>query len=103
MPNFLGYRCSLCGAEYAPDEVPYICPKHGDLGNLDVVLDYAALQRDASPQSISATQDYSLWRYQPLLPVADPGAHHTPLRSAGWTPLYRADRLAATLGLRNVF
>ena len=93
------YRCSLCGADYAPDEVQYVCPKHGDLGNLDVVLDYAAIQPAASPQSISASRDFSLWRYQPLLPVNDPGAQGTPLRSAGWTPLYRADRLAASLGL----
>lgn len=103
MINFLGYRCSLCGADYAPDEAQYICPKHGDMGNLDVVLDYAAINRTASPESISASRDFSLWRYLPLLPVADPGAHGTPLRAAGWTPLYRADRLAASLGLRNVF
>jgi threonine synthase len=113
MQSFLGYRCSLCGAEYAPDDVPYICPKHGDMGNLDVVLDYAALNRAASPESISASRDFSLWRYLPLLPLdpaplaelRGPNPHYpsNPLFSAGWTPLYRADRLAATLGLKNLF
>ena len=44
MANFLGYKCSLCGAEYAPDQIQYVCPKHGDMGNLDVVLDYAAIK-----------------------------------------------------------
>ncbi len=103
MSNFLGYRCSLCGAEYAPDAVQYVCPKHGDMGNLDVVLDVAAINRAASPDSISASRDFSIWRYLPLLPVSDPGFTNTPLRAAGWTPLYRADRLAADLNLRNVF
>ncbi|MBI3241826.1 MAG: threonine synthase [Chloroflexi bacterium] len=101
--NFLGYRCSLCGAEYAPDAVQYVCPKHGDTGNLDVVLDYAAINRAASPDSISASPDFSIWRYLPLLPVSFPFPSLTPLSAVGWTPLYRADRLAADLNLRNVF
>lgn len=101
--NVLGYRCSLCGAEYALGEVPYVCPQHGDAGNLDVVLDYAAIQRLSSPAQLSASRDFSLWRYLPLLPVQDPGLTGTPLRDAGWTPLYRADRLAGDLGLKHVF
>ncbi len=103
MTSFLGYRCSLCGAEYAPNEVTYVCPKHGDMGNLDVVLDYAAINRAASPQTIAESREPGLWRYLPLLPVSDPGAHATPLRGAGGTPFYRADTLAAQLGLRHVF
>lgn len=97
------YRCSLCGADYAPDQVAYICPRHGDAGNLDVVLDLDAVRRAASPASIGASRDLSLWRYLPLLPVGDPGLAGTPLRAAGWTPLYRADRLAADLGLKHVY
>ncbi|MBI5293407.1 MAG: threonine synthase [Chloroflexi bacterium] len=103
MTNFLGYECSLCGQKYGPNEVEYVCPKHGDMGNLDVVLDYAAITRAASPGSIAASPDLSVWRYAPLLPVADPGFGGTPLHSAGWTPLYRADRLAAALGLKTLF
>ncbi|MBM2847580.1 MAG: thrC [Anaerolineales bacterium] len=101
MSRFLGYRCSLCGAEYAPDQVEYVCPKHGDSGNLDVVLDYTMIRYSAaaSPAAMAASQDFSIWRYLPLLPVADPGCEGTPLRAVGWTPLYRADRLASTLGL----
>jgi threonine synthase len=101
MSRFLGYRCSLCGAEYAPDQVQYVCPRHGDSGNLDVVPDYAAINRAASPEVIAASRDFSIWRYLPLLPVADPGFAGTPLRAVGWTPLYRADRLAAALGLNT--
>ena len=43
MGKFIGYRCSLCGTEYAPNEITYTCPKDG--GNLDVVLDYDAQGR----------------------------------------------------------
>jgi len=101
--KFVGYRCSLCGAEYAPEAVEYVCPRHGDLGNLEVVLDYAALGRTSAFDSITASRDNSIWRYLPLLPVDDPGFAGTPLRAVGWTPLYRADRLAADLGLRHLF
>ena len=103
MTNFINYTCSLCGQAYGPDEVEYICPRHGDMGNLDVVLDYAAINRAASPGAISASPDFSIWRYLPLLPVADPGYEGTPLRAVGWTPLYRADRLASALGLKRLY
>lgn len=101
MTHFLDYRCSLCGAEYAPDAVQYTCPECA--GNLDVVFDYAAINRATSPNAIAASYDFSLWRYLPLLPVRDPGLTGTPLRAAGWTPLYRAKRLAAGLGLKTLF
>src|SRR3989338_4470494 len=101
--NFIGYRCSLCGAEYAPADVDYVCPRHGAAGTLEVVLDYAALRKTTSPAAVTASSDRSLWRYLPLLPVADPGFPGTVLRSVGWTPFFRADRLAADLGLRALF
>jgi threonine synthase len=115
MNVFLGYKCSLCGTEYAPDQIQYVCPKHGDSGNLDVVLDYAAIRKAASPESIAASRDYSIWRYLPLLPIDNNGLNElrgsnpnplnsaNPLFSVGWTPFYRADKLAAALGLRTVF
>lgn len=103
MNAFLGFRCSLCGAEYPPDFTGYVCPRHGDSGNLDVVLDHAAINRSASPRAIAAQSDPSLWRYLPLLPVGDPGFEGTPLRAAGGTPLYRAARLGQTLGLSDLW
>src|SRR5688572_27268940 len=102
-PHFLGYRCTLCSAEYAPGQVAYICPNHGDLGNLDIVLDYAAINAAASPQRLAASTNRSLWRYLPLLPVTDPGFTHTPLGAAGGTPLYHAARLGQQLGRPNLF
>ena len=101
MSNFSGYRCSLCGTEYLPGEVTYTCPKDG--GNLDVVLDLDAIRQKFQPEDLTSRAEASLWRYLPLLPVSDPGGEGTPLRSAGWTPIYRLNRLAAELGMENLW
>jgi threonine synthase len=97
----LGYVCSVCGSEYTPAQVMYTCPKDG--GNLDVVLDYPRLQKSGARQAILDSEDRSLWRYLPLLPVADPGCLGTPLRSAGGTPLYAPVGLARKLGLNHLW
>ena len=101
MSEFIGYRCSLCQTEYAPGQVTYTCPKDG--GNLDVILDYAAIRQKYQVNDIVSRSDYSLWRYLPLLPVKDPGGEGTPLRMAGWTPTYYPTRLAEKLGLKNLW
>lgn len=101
MEHFVGYRCSLCGAEYLPAQVTYTCPH--DNGNLDVVLDVERLRKTISPDQIRQSAEYSLWRYLPLLPVGDPGGYGTPLRTAGWTPTYHSTRLAAELRLKRLW
>lgn len=97
----LGYACSLCGSEYALHEVQYDCPKDG--GNLNVVLDLNHIRQHCQASEITASRDFSLWRYLPLLPVADPGGLGTPLRAAGWTPVYQPPSLALDLGLRRLW
>jgi len=99
--KFTGYQCSLCGAQYAPGEVTYTCPKDG--GNLDVLLDYDAIRRTVSVDDLTAGTEPSLWRYLPLLPIADPGGDGTPLHAAGWTPVFSTDRLASWLGLLHLW
>jgi threonine synthase len=99
--NLMGYRCSLCEAEYNPGEVTYVCPLDG--GNLDVRLDYGAINQGTSPESILSSQEESLWRYLPLLPVSDPGSEGTPLRAAGWTPTFSPPLLRAQLNLERLW
>jgi len=101
MGGFLGYRCSVCDRRYGPDEVVYVCPDDG--GNLDVLLDLDSIRRSVSPASIRESVEDSIWRYLPLLPVTDPGHDGTPLKSVGWTPLFRSRRLAADLGLSRLW
>ena len=99
--KYTHYKCSLCGTEYPPEDVIYTCPKDG--GNLDVILDYAAIRNSYRIEDILSSQEASLWRYLPLLPVADPGGNATPLHAAGWTPVFSTDRLGVGLGLRHLW
>ena len=101
MKEFVGYRCSLCHTEYLPTQVTYTCPKDG--GNLDVILDYASIRQHFQVEDITSRTDSSLWRYLPLLPVADPGGEGTPLRAAGWTPLYTPPALMKNLQLEHLW
>jgi threonine synthase len=101
MNNWNGFRCSTCFTEYDLDEVRYNCPK--DQGNLDVILATDHLKGMLDPSDITSSPEESLWRYLPLLPVHDPGYHHTPFRSAGWTPMYNSSRLSTRLGLKDLW
>ena len=101
MMKFSFYRCSICGKEYAPDEVTYTCPLDG--GNLDVIFDYDLLRKKISPDLITSSQEASIWRYLPLLPVDDPGFFGSAIHSAGWTPLYSPEAIAEELGLEKLW
>jgi threonine synthase len=101
MNRFIGYQCSLCNTTFGINEVQYTCPHDG--GNLDVVLDFASIRRNFTPEDITSSTESSLWRYLPLLPVDDPGGSGTPLRAAGWTPTFAPTRLAQELGLKNLW
>ena len=101
MSQYIGYRCSICDKEYLPSSIMYTCPTCG--GNLDIELDYKAISGKYQVEDITSRSDYSLWRYLPLLPVEDPGGVGTPLRAAGWTPLYSPPVLAKKLGLEHLW
>jgi threonine synthase len=101
MNKVVGTQCSICKTTYTLEEVTYTCPKDG--GVLDVILDYAAIKVAVTPEDIFASTDFSMWRYLPLLPVDDPGHLGTPLRSVGWTPVYRPPQLAAELGMSQLW
>ncbi|HLM85140.1 MAG TPA: threonine synthase [Solirubrobacteraceae bacterium] len=100
-------QCKECQAEY-PLEALYVCERC--FGPLEVAYDHSLTSRDlgelrrriqGGPQNI--------WRYADFLPLAGgPPGPSGRLASrvglpAGCTPLIRADRLAARLGLREVW
>jgi len=100
-------QCKECKAEY-PLEALYVCERC--FGPLEVAYDHSGSSRDVGelrrriqggPQNI--------WRYADFLPLAGgPPGPSGRLASrvglpAGCTPLIRADRLAARLGLREVW
>ncbi|MBN1640345.1 MAG: threonine synthase [Anaerolineae bacterium] len=107
MEQLLGLRCTICGATYAVDEVTYVCPQHGSEGTLDVVYDYQEVGRRLEAFRAAEPQRWSMWRYLPLLPLEPVSTlgliAGTTVESVGWTPLVRAPRLAARLGLRQLW
>jgi threonine synthase len=94
-------KCLLCGREYPPDRIRYVCPNHGNEGVLDVLYAYDRIAATLSRQDLDANNDRSIWRYKPLLPV-DSKSPVPPIQ-VGWTPLYEAPRLGALLGLRQLW
>ena len=96
-PRVLGLRCRECGAEY---ELQANNACAACFGPLDVVYDYRAIGRVISRERIAAGPP-SMWRYRDLLPVED----DVPLVTLGegFTPLIKADRLGAELGLKNLY
>jgi threonine synthase len=97
MAKLLGLRCRECGAEYDL-QATHVCEMC--FGPLDVVFDHAALKKVVTRRRIEQGPP-SMWRYRDLLPIED----STPVVTLGegFTPLVKAERLGAELGLRNLY
>ena len=89
-------RCHLCQTAFPADAL-WVCDKC--LGPLEVTYDYATIARGLS-RALIESRPKNLWRYRELLPIE--GEPRTGLHS-GFTPLVRADRLAARLGVRELY
>jgi threonine synthase len=96
MDFVLGLRCRECGRQFPPAAL-YVCDYC--FGPLEVAYDYERIAETISPERIAAGPR-TIWRYGDLLPVADPAPVDL---GAGFTPLVRADRLAAELGLGELW
>jgi len=94
MSALIGLQCHLCHTTF-PAEALYVCDRC--LGPLEPVYDYGAIH--LTREQIAA-RPKNLWRYRELLPIT--GEPRTGLHS-GFTPLVRCDRLAARLGLRELY
>lgn len=101
MNTSFSYECSICGKTYNSEEITYTC--YADGGNLNVILDYDTIREKYQPDDITSRTETSLWRYLPLLPVSAPEGENTPLYAVGWTPTFELPRLAAKLGLNNLW
>ncbi|HUG56337.1 MAG TPA: threonine synthase [Candidatus Limnocylindrales bacterium] len=90
-----GLRCRACGVLQPADE-RHVC---GDcFGPIEPEYDLAALRGRDLRREI-ADGPASLWRYAPLLPVAEPRGHFP----VGWTPLLEAPRLARAIEAERVY
>ena len=86
-------RCIACGHAH-PLEYLLDCARCGGL--LEITYDLAPLAA-AGPAALSG---HGLWRYAPVLPIADP-AHRVTL-GEGQSPLLECPTLARTLGVRRL-
>ena len=91
-----GLRCRECARTY-PAEALHVC--EWCFGPLEVVYDYEAIASTVSRERIAAGPK-TIWRYADLLPAS---AHGAVDLGAGFTPLLRADRLGAELGLSELW
>jgi threonine synthase len=89
-------RCRECSRAY-PVEALHVC--EFCFGPLEVAYDYEAIKASISREKIAAGPT-TIWRYADLLPASS----ENPIDlGAGFTPLVRADRLAAELGLGELW
>lgn len=91
-----GLKCRECGTPYPVAPVA-ICEEC--FGPLEVDYDYDTIRQTLTHAEI-ASRGKTMWRYRELLPL-----EHAPTvgLQTGFTPLVRADRLAAVLGVRELY
>lgn len=94
MSALIGLQCHLCKATF-PAEATYVCEKC--LGPLEPMYDYASIRLT---RELIESRPKNLWRYRELLPIT--GEPQTGFHS-GFTPLVRCTRLAAHLGLSELY
>jgi threonine synthase len=92
----LSLSCRVCGTEH-PLEATGSCSRC--FGPLDPVYDWELLRRRVTRERI-ASGPLSIWRYADLLPVDAP---EEPRLAPGFTPLVPAPRLAAEVGVRELW
>lgn len=98
MKNVVSAVCIKCGAEHEATPGITTCKKCG--GILDIVYDYKYIKTQLTKEKLSI-RERSMWRYMELLPVT--GESKTPKLRVGWSPMYKADRLADQIGIKSLF
>ncbi len=86
-------KCIKCNQEYSKKDIIYKC-KCGGL--LDIIYDYSSI--DISKKKLKNTP-LSVWKYKALLPIeSEPISIYE-----GGTPLYKCDKLAKELGIKELY
>src|SRR5437762_2183378 len=95
MPQY-ELRCRECGKSWG-NQPRSICDDC--FSPLEVSYDYDALRSQVTREQI-AQGPPSMWRYSGLLPLPE---NFQPSLPTGFTPLFRAPRLAEQLGAKNLY
>ena len=98
MKNVKYGQCIKCGKTYpaTPDLTTCTCG-----GVLEIVYDYDFIKTRLTRETLAKRTERTMWRYRELLPIEET-TEPTPLR-VGWSPLYDEPRLAAQLGLKQLW
>jgi threonine synthase len=91
--------CKECGADYAL-EARYVCDRC--FGPLECSYEHDIADVEHARRRIQGGPQ-NIWRYHDFLPLEGPQPRTRTGLPAGCTPLIRADRLAARLGIREVW
>ncbi|MCS3924169.1 threonine synthase [Methanosalsum natronophilum] len=86
-------ECIDCGNKYAESDVVYTCECGG---LLDIIYDYSNINIDMEKLRLEPP---TVWKYRDLLPIK--GKHVTIYE--GGTPLYKCDRLAELIGVKEIY
>lgn len=95
MGSIRSLKCRECGKEYEP-QFRYVC--EDCFGPLDVLY---RLEGMGINRHTFESREKTYWRYFELLPIADKS--NIVSLNAGLTPLQTADKLGATLGVKNLY
>src|SRR4051794_34997806 len=93
--NVIHLECALCSLEHEANVLQNLCRECGK--PLLVRYDLAKAAQTLTKDSLKMRES-SLWRYREVLPVIDP--QNVVSLGEGWTPLFVAERLAATLRIK---
>ena len=92
--------CRDCGYHTPLLDTAFKCPACGE--GLDIDYDYERATSLIAARSLSERPN-NIWRFEELLPIVSQRAQAKVGEFSGQTPLIRADRLGAELGLRNLY
>jgi threonine synthase len=92
--------CRDCGYRTPLLDTAFKCPACGE--GLDIDYDYERAKSLIAERGLDERPG-NIWRFEELLPIVSQGAQDRVGQFAGQTPLIRADRLGAELGLKNLY
>ncbi|MHB8531927.1 MAG: threonine synthase [Solirubrobacteraceae bacterium] len=92
--------CHRCENHWPLNTSVFSCPDCGK--GLDIVYDYELAARHFS-EVPREERPQNIWHFEELLPIVDARAQARVGQFSGYTPLIRAERLGAELGIANLY
>lgn len=99
MSSVISAVCVKCGAEHEAVPTVTTCRKCG--GILDIKYDYKKIRNLLTLAKLADRKEQTIWRYMEFLPVS--GESKINKLKVGCSPLYKVDRLAERLGIKELW